>query len=154
MKEIGFLIFLLAYSTVFALFEIQIEGNKGWAAALPCWRVQNKWTRLLIGDKPITGYHVLINVLMLLLLQFPPLLFVTWSWRLECLVIGFILAVWEIEDFLWFIFNPNYGLKNFKPEKVTWHPRWWGPLPDWYWWLPFIWEPLIYLGWPVLGTYH
>jgi hypothetical protein len=151
MKEIYFFVFLVAYSLVFALLEIQIEGKNGWASALPCWKIKNGWfVRYINGGRPLTGYHSCMTIFMLLMLHFP-LIFVVWSWRLECLLVGSLFAVWEIEDFFWFVLNPEYGLKNFKPEKIPWHPNWWGPLPDFYWWFPIIWGTLFYFGLPILA---
>ncbi len=150
MKEIAFFAFLLVLSTVLALLEIQIEGKNGWAANLPCWRIRRGWfVRYLNGGRPLTGYQLWYNALVILFLHFP-LFFTSWNWRFECLIMGFLLALWQIEDFLWFVFNPHYGLKNFKPEKIPWHPKWWGPMPDFYWFFPIIWIPLIYLGLPAL----
>ncbi len=150
MEIIIFFIFLLTLSAALAFLEIQIEGKNGWASNLPCWRIEKGWfVRYFNGGKPLTGYHLWLDIFELLFLHFP-LLFTSWTWRFECLVIGFLLALWQIEDFLWFVFNPHYGLKNFKPEKISWHSRWWGPMPDYYWIYPIIWVPLIYLGLSIL----
>ena len=38
-----------------------------------------------------------------------------------------------LEDFLWFVLNPHFGLANFKPDKIWWHRTWWGGAPrDYY----------------------
>ena len=42
----------------FALVEIQIEGQHGWASNLPTWKVENRWTHLFCGRRPLTGYHL------------------------------------------------------------------------------------------------
>lgn len=144
MKEIQLFCFLFIYSTVLAKLEIQIEGKNGWASALPCWKIKSRgWL--------LTGYHLWMNLFIILVLHFP-LFFIQWNWRLECLVFGFLLASWELEDFLWFVLNPHYGLRGFKPEKIPWHQIWWGPLPNFYWWLPIIWGALLYFGLPALHS--
>jgi hypothetical protein len=46
--------------------EIQIEGANGWASALPTWRIETKWLLWLTSGKPLTGYHVWLNALLIL----------------------------------------------------------------------------------------
>jgi hypothetical protein len=53
-----FIVTLAIAATLFALVEIQIEGPNGWAARLPTWQVENRWTRLFWSAKPLTGYHL------------------------------------------------------------------------------------------------
>lgn len=146
---IVFLVYMLVVSSILALLEIQIEGKDGWAGNLPCWKIKTGFLTRLNGHKPLTGYHVFLNLFILSLLHLP-LFFVDWSWRLECLLIGFAAGGWIIEDFLWFVFNPNYGIKNFKKEKIPWHKIWWGPVPDSYIWQSLITAFLIWLGQPAL----
>jgi hypothetical protein len=44
-----------------------------------------------------------------------------------------LLLFWVLEDFLWFVRNPAFGMTNFKPEKIWWHKVWWGFMPrDYY----------------------
>ena len=148
----GFFAFLLTLSTIFALLEIQIEGKNGWASSLPCWKIEKGWfVHYFWGGRPLTGYHLYLNLFELMFLHFP-LFFTAWSWRFECLILGFLLAMWQIEDFLWFVLNPNFGLKKFKPEYIPWHPGWTGPVPTCYWGYPVAWAPLIFLGLPILTS--
>ena len=57
-----------------------------------------------------------------------------WTWALELRVLAFLILFWILEDFLWFVFNPDWGIRRFRPEYVWWHaPNWWGPLPRDYW---------------------
>jgi hypothetical protein len=142
---IGFLVFMVFMAFLLALWEIQIEGKEGWAAKLPCWRVEKGWFVRITGGRPITGYHVFM-ILFLLAMVHLPLFFVPWSWRLEGLLIGFYLGMALLEDFLWFVLNPYYGIKSFRRGKIWWHKGWWGPLPDFYWILVVITALLIYLG--------
>ncbi len=39
---------------IFAQWEIQIEGKRGWAADLPCWRKEKGWVVRLLGGRPLT----------------------------------------------------------------------------------------------------
>jgi hypothetical protein len=75
-----------------------------------------------------------------------PLFFVPWSWRLESLLLGFYVGMVFLEDFLWFVLNPYYGIKNFRKGKIWWHKQWWGPVPALYWFLLIAVIVLIYLG--------
>jgi len=69
-----------------------------------------------------------------------------WSWRLESLLLGFYAGMVFLEDFLWFVLNPHYGIKNFRKGKIWWHKPWWGPVPALYWFLLVIVIVLIYFG--------
>ena len=130
---IGFWVFLLATSWLFALVEIHIEGTDGWAAKLPTWRVQNRWTRLVYGSKPLTGYHLYVQ-LFVLVMSHAPLLLGAPSWRMEARVLAFFILFWIVEDFLWFVLNPAFGLRRFRKEHIWWHaPSWWWIMPRDYW---------------------
>jgi hypothetical protein len=142
---IGFLVFMAFLAFLLALWEIQIEGKDGFAAKLPAWRLEKGRLMILTGGRPITGYH-LFMVLFLIALVHLPLFFVPWSWRLESLLVGFFIGMLLLEDFLWFVLNPHYGIKSFRKGKIWWHPRWWGPVPDFYWVLLVIVVVLVYLG--------
>jgi hypothetical protein len=141
---IVYLAFMVFLAFILALWEIQIEGKDGWAAKAPCWRIRKGWLVKMMG-RPLTGYHVFMTLFMIAIIHLP-LLFVPWSWQLECLLIGFYLGMVTVEDFLWFTLNPYYGIKKFRKGKIWWHKRWLGPLPDFYWAFLIIIAVLIYLG--------
>ena len=126
---------LLATSIVFALLEIEIEGDNGWAARLPTWRYQSRWTRRLLGARPITGYHLYFQLLVLLLTHLPYMLgIVRPGLAVELRIIAFVLLFWVIEDFLWIVLNPAYGLRRFRRDTIWWHAEsWWGFMPRDYW---------------------
>lgn len=147
---VGFLSFMVFMAIILALWEIQIEGKDGWAAKAPCWRIEKGWIVKLMGDRPLTGYHFFMTIFLIAFVHLP-IFFISWNWRLESLLIGFYLGMALIEDFLWFVLNPAYGLKNFRRGKIWWHKKWWGPVPDYYWWFVAVAALLIYLGWPVMG---
>jgi hypothetical protein len=120
---------------LFALAEIQIEGPHGWAARLPTWRIENRWTRLLYGSKPLTGYHLYVQLFVLALVHLPFLLsLAAFSWRAEARIAAFFILFWVLEDFLWFVLNPAYGLRRFRRQDIWWHaPCWWSIMPRDYW---------------------
>ena len=139
---LGFMVFM---AFILAQWEIQIEGKDGWAANSPGWRIEKGWAVKLMGGRPLTGYHVFMILFIIGIIHLP-LFFVPWSWRLECLIIGFYLGMVLLEDFLWFAMNPYYGIKNFRRGKIWWHKTWWGPVPSLYWFLLVISVLSIYLG--------
>ena len=130
-----FFLLLACAATLFALLEVQIEGPHGWAVSLPTWRIENRWTRIFYSGKPLTAYHLYVQLFMLALVHLPfafgavPL-----TWHMEARVLSFFMLFWVIEDFLWFLFNPAFGLKRFRSEHIWWHaPTWWWIMPRDYW---------------------
>ena len=133
-NEIRHALILLAGVALCAFFfanvEIQIEGANGWAANLPTWRVEH---HLLLdifwGGRPMTGYHAWVFSFMLLMFHLP--LLVTWKWsmKLEARIIGCSMLFWIIEDFLWFILNPAFGVSKLDPAHVPWHKFWFYGIP-------------------------
>jgi hypothetical protein len=142
---IGYLVFMLFMAFILAMWEIQIEGEHGWAAKLPCWRIEKGWISKITGTRPITGYHFFMSIFMIGMIHLP-LFFVPWTWRLEFLLFGFYIGMVFIEDFLWFVFNPGYGIKKFRKGKIWWHKTWWGPVPSLYYILLVLTVVLIYFG--------
>jgi hypothetical protein len=120
---------------VFAQLEIEIEGPNGWAEKLPTWRINNRWTRLFYGARPLTGYHLWMQVFVLLMVHVPLVLRTeNWSWGMELRVVSFFVLFWIAEDFLWFVMNPAFGIRRFRREHIWWHaPYWWWVMPRDYW---------------------
>jgi hypothetical protein len=123
---------LLAY--FFAQTEIQIEGPAGWAANLPTWRIEQHWLLdVFWGGRAMTGYHAWVFPFIALFFHFPLFFSAQWSWQAESRVLACIMLFWIVEDFLWFVVNPAYGLANFNAAAISWHKRWlWGAPVD-YW---------------------
>ena len=135
LHQLIYLSYLLIAAFVFARLEIEIEGPDGWAANLPTWRICNKWTNLLYGSRPLTGYHLWVQAFVFVLVHAPfGMGFAKWSWMGEMRVIGFLILFFLVEDFLWFVLNPAFGLKKFRREHIWWHaPTWWWIMPRDYW---------------------
>lgn len=127
-----YIIFTLIVATITALWEVQVEGSEGWAKKLPTFRI-NVFFRKLLGGKPLTGYHIFLLLLFITVFHG---LFITelGTWKIESGVFGFVSWFFVIEDVLWFVFNPHYGMRNFKKGKIEWHNRWAFGLPITYWW--------------------
>lgn len=128
------LLYVAVLGAFFANVEIQIEGGAGWAANLPTWRIENHWLLdWFWGGRPMTGYHAWIFSFMALVFHLAPVLLREWSWRIEARILGSLALFWIIEDWLWFVLNPAYGLAGFVPAAAAWHKYWLGPAPLDYW---------------------
>jgi hypothetical protein len=143
-----FYYFLLALlsATLLALLEIQIEGRYGWAEKLPTWKFYKDWFKYFPGgNKPITGYHLWLWLFVFTLLHFA-FLFSGWNLGKELITISFIIFLLRLEDFLWFVFNPHFGIKKFKRKFIPWHSSWVGPIPTQYLISMITWAITFYFG--------
>lgn len=127
-------IFILVTAIFLAILEIQIEGPAGWAKNLPTWRSNPKklYTKIfcfIMNKEELTGYHLSLWALMLLFFHAPLFWGVSWSISLETDFIASFFLFWVLEDFLWFIFNPAFGIKKFRKKYIPWHKNWIGPFP-------------------------
>ncbi|MBI2551895.1 hypothetical protein HYW17_01170 [Candidatus Uhrbacteria bacterium] len=130
-----FYLYLLALTLAF--LEVQIEGEHGWAAKLPCWRPTGKWYARLytkvLGGKEMTGYHVGVFSFALLMFHLPYVWGLPWNTGAELQTLSAFFLFVVVWDFLWFIINPHYGIRKFHPGCATWHKIWIGPAPiDYY----------------------
>lgn len=115
----------------FAQVEIQIEGARGWAAGLPTWRIEkHPMLDIFWGGRPMTGYHAWVFSFMFLVFLLPMVSTGRFSIRLAARCIGSLMIFWITEDFLWFAFNPAFGLARLAPEFVPWHHHWFMHLPS------------------------
>lgn len=119
--------YYFAVALVLALLEIQIEGPYGWAERLPTWRWDGPGVRKWLG-KPVTGYHICLNLFILLFLHLPVVVTGT-SARMELEIFSMYSLLCVSWDFLWFGCNPHFGLRRFKPEHVWWFRGWWLGIP-------------------------
>jgi hypothetical protein len=132
--ELGRILLLWLWAFGLAGIEIEIEGGRGWAERLPTWYLKRgkigKLYGVVMGHRPLTGYHVFAFTIPLLILHFPFVFGVEWSLgaELQALAIFFALAV--IWDYLWFVNNPAYTVKRFVRGNV-----WWFEVP-WIWRFP------------------
>lgn len=124
-RAFALLLWITLLGFIFANVEIQTEGPAGWAANLPTWRIDsNPFVRIVWGGKPMTGYHLWLFTFMALAFHLPIFINGTFSIKLEARIFGSIMLFWIIEDFLWFVLNPSFGLARFRPEFAPWHRYW------------------------------
>lgn len=119
------LVWVTLLALVFANVEIQIEGANGWAASLPTWRIEHHpLLEIFWGGRPLTGYHALIFAFMAMVFHLPIFMNGSFSFKLEARILGSLIVFWIIEDFIWFIWNPAFGLGKFSPACIPWHKHW------------------------------
>lgn len=128
------LLFVLALGFFFAKLEIAIEGEAGWAANLPTWRIEHHWLLdLLWGGREMTGYHAWAFSLIALFFHFPLVFHGEYSWAAEQRALGSLMLFWVSEDFLWFVLNPAFGIRCFTRTHAGWHKHWFAGAPVEYW---------------------
>ena len=126
------IVVVLAY--LFANAEVHIEGDAGWASSLPTWRIEHHWLLdIFWGGRAMTGYHAYVFSFIAIFFYFPVFFLAQWSWHMEARIIASIMLFWIVEDFLWFVINPAFGWKRFRPEFVAWHRNWVCGAPVEYW---------------------
>jgi hypothetical protein len=150
MEHLIFLTYVIVVSGVFSCIEIQSEGKYGWAENFPTWKVNNRFTKLIWGGRPLTGYHFYFVLFIVLISHLPyGFGFTSPTLGTELRIISFIILFFLIEDFLWFVLNPAYGIMKFTKEHIWWHaPHWWWFMPRDYW----IFTPIAITLY-VLGSY-
>jgi len=131
--------FLLFYGSVLilapciAFMEIATEGPYGWA--------ENAWNYGQVldktHDKPQTYYHAAMNLVYFVAVNLAFWRGEKWEWstkilKMEAKVVSWIFMMWVVEDFLWFMMNPTYGLSKFGPEYIWWHKTWFLGVPNHY----------------------
>lgn len=140
---------MLLLAFVFAKVEVQIEGKHGWAANLPTWRIEeHPLLDIFWGGRPITGYHAWMFTFMAMVFHLPIAFDPHLDLQLEARIIGSLALFWIVEDFLWFVINPHFGLKRFGRTHIPWHKQWCGPVPVDY--LTFGITGLVLIAW----SYH
>ena len=141
------IIYLLILAALLAKLELMTEGRKaGWALRLPCWRIDNCVTRLVLG-KDLTGYHFWLVILFAFMFH-GAFLFTSWTLDKEFILIGLFFWFFIAEDYLWFVENDYFGVRNFRKGRIFWHRRWIGCIPVSYFWAMII-GTIFYL----LGVY-
>ena len=114
--------------------EIEIEGGHGWAERLPTWYLKRgrvgRVYGLVMGQRPLTGYHVFAFTIPLVILHLPFGFGLDWTWSAELTQLALFFALAVIWDYIWFVNNPAYTVRRFRRENV-----WWFQVP-WIWRFP------------------
>jgi hypothetical protein len=132
--DIGWILVLWLWALGLGGIEIEIEGGHGWAERLPTWYYKRgrlgKVFGWVMGQRPLTGYHVFAFTIPMLLLHLPFVAGVDWTLEGELLAVGTYFALAVFWDYLWFVLNPAYTVQRFKRGNV-----WWFEVP-WIWRFP------------------
>jgi len=105
---------LLIFASI-SFWESYIEGKYPWAQKQVGWKIK------ILNYKTITSYHFFAYIIMVPL--FLGLPFIVFGFDLHTFwvfVASYFFGI-VLEDFLWFVVNPYYGLKKFNSETVYWH---------------------------------
>ena len=129
---------------LFAALCVNAEGEAGWGGNLPAWEPVNpdaswlkilSWTILL--GREVNGFVLFAITFFIGAFLLIPI----WGWTHEKTLnlqelyelICFFAIFSVIEDFIWFLINPTYGLIKFSPNFIPWHPYWLWIMPiDYY----------------------
>lgn len=141
MHEFIFFLVLVWTSLCFAEVEIAIEGGHGWAEKLPTWRLSpHNWASLLFfSGRPITGYHIWMETFILSMLHVV-YVYIPFSIAVELQILAFFCFFSILEDFLWFVLNPAFGIHKFRAKFIWWHEK------NWLWFAPRDYYILIIIG--------
>lgn len=127
------ILFYIILAIIYGNLEANIEGDHPWAKALPTWRCNAFFNKILMGH-PLTGYHLFMALMFILIFHFKFFIINFWSWQLELIHIGYLFLWLLLEDILWFVFNPYFGIKKFNKKHVKWHGKiWLLGFPIFYW---------------------
>ena len=120
-------LFWFFLAMVFAGIEVEIEGKHGWAEKTSTWfrttGIVAKVYGLVMSGRPLTGYHLLMFFLPILMFHSHFVMGASWTLQAELLALALYFVWMPTWDFLWFVLNPYYGVKKFKKETVWWHAR-------------------------------
>jgi hypothetical protein len=132
--EVGRTLVLYAWAFGLAGLEIEIEGGRGWAERLPTWfrkrGLAGRAYGVVMGGRPLTGYHVYALTIPMLVLHLPFVAGVDWTLAGELRTIATYFALAVVWDYLWFVLNPAYTVRRFHRGSV-----WWFEVP-WIWRFP------------------
>lgn len=150
---------LFAVALLFALTEIHVEGFYGWAEKLPTWfrttGVAAKVWGFVSNSRPLTGYHLFANGMLVAMFHLKYCEGVRWSGSAELMTISEIFAMFAVWDFLWFVLNPSYTLKNYRRANIWWFSKsYWilGKFPVDYAWAFGISLLMAYLSGLIVGN--
>jgi len=113
---------LFALCRLLAQVEIEIEGEKGWAADLPTWRWGPEWWLNLTNGKEVTGYHLWLTLFLIGIFHLP-LVFAGFSRELWAKCASSYLLITAVWDLQWFSWNPAWGLTKFRATPIPWFRR-------------------------------
>ena len=124
---ISSILFWFLFAFLLAALEVEAEGRFGWAQKMPTWYrtrgPSGRFYGLMMGGKPLTGYHLFMFFLPLVAVHTGFFQGVRWSVASELIALARYFALAVLWDYLWFILNPHYGFSRFRQENVWCMPK-------------------------------
>lgn len=114
MKDLIIFLWIILAFVATAIWEAFIEGEHGGA------KKQVGWSFKLAGYD-VKGYHFWLWLVAYPMLLALPLIVSYSQHLLGIILMGYFIGS-VLEDFLWFVINPKWSTKDFRPEKVDWYP--------------------------------
>lgn len=101
----------------FAYTEAVLEGPEGWAKDRKVWRFK------IHQRYDYTSYHLVTYYLLFPIIVIGlPLAVAGFSMSLLWLLLASYLIGTILEDFFWFVFNPERPFSKWNPTDTTWYP--------------------------------
>lgn len=98
-----------------AFLEVTVEGDQGGGEGTKGWRRS-------IGGYRLKEYHFWLWIVVVPLFVFSPLAVMGWNPAVfGTLAVAYLLGG-ILEDFVYFLANPAYGLKSWNSRGATWMP--------------------------------
>lgn len=116
-RDIGIMAIIIVALASFSVVEAYQEGPQG-------WKLNPKWFRLRLTKKYfLTAYHVVMFLFLFPVFIFVlPLYLVGWSMHLFAVLLFSYLVGIVVEDFLWFVVNPEFAFSKWNPFHTSWYP--------------------------------
>ena len=80
---------------------------------------------MVMGHRPLTGYHVYVFIMPVVVLNLPFVYGVDWSLAGELRVFATYFALAVVWDYIWFVLNPAYTVRRFERGNVWWFEQPW-----------------------------
>ncbi len=113
------LIFIWIWGAMIAtsFWEAYAEGRNAWDKGKCGWKFN-------IGKKfVLTGYHFFLFYVMWPLLLTLPFIMFGWDTRLFGVVVSAFASGAVIEDFMWYVVNPEVKLRELNTDFASYYPR-------------------------------
>lgn len=128
MNELSILIYIMLIFISIAFWEAYVEGRYGWA-------VRSYGRKVKFGKRVLTAYHFWAWIIMIPMFLILPLIIYGFNLKIFGILLASYFLGAVVEDFAWFIVNPEVKIKEFNPRFAKWH-NWWNifgfKIPDFY----------------------
>ena len=113
MNKLIIFLWILSGFVCISFWVSSAEGKHGWARKFTGWRTK------IYKNYELTRYHFWVCFLIFIS---QPLIIYGFNSQLLGIIISAWFLGWVIEDFLWFVVNPEFKFKDWNSKKVKWYP--------------------------------